>query len=82
MKKFALFAVLAMFSVSSIAIAGDFHGKGPHGAMSGGCESKAKIAKLKEKYGDDWAKILKKHSLEQKAQSEHKPQKVRLDQFI
>ena len=82
MKKIALAAILALFSVSGIAVAGDAHGKNPHGAMAGGCESKAKIARLKEKYGENWAKIVKKHSMEQKAQSEHIPKKEMLNQFI
>ncbi|MDH5217631.1 MAG: hypothetical protein OEX19_08040 [Gammaproteobacteria bacterium] len=31
-------------------------GKDPHHGMTGGCESKAKLAKLKELHGKNWGK--------------------------
>ena len=81
MKKVVL--LVSSMAFAGAAWAGDWamDGKDPH--ASGGCSSKAKIAKLKEMYGEDWARIMKQHALEEKAKAEQSAQKEpAADQFI
>lgn len=71
-------------AMAGVAYAGEWsvNSDDPHHSAQGGCESKAKIAKLKEMYGDDWAKMVKKHHLEEKAKAEQSKKEPAKDQFI
>lgn len=58
-------------------------GKDPHHGMEGGCESKAKIAKLKELHGKDF---LKQHPLQSRVEksdnNDADAKKTTTEQFI
>lgn len=58
-------------------------GKDPHHGMEGGCESKAKIAKLKELHGKDFLKQHPQQSRVEKSQSgDVDAKKSSTEQFI
>lgn len=50
-----LLVLVSLVLLAGSVNAGSFHGEDPHkGLMGKGCDSKEKVAKLKEMFGDDY----------------------------
>ena len=56
MKKVSVLFLGLMIAGSAYAGSMAADGKDPHHGVAGGCESKAKLAKLKELHGKNWGK--------------------------
>lgn len=82
MKHTAVAILLGLF-VAGGAVAGSMAAdeKTPHHGMQGGCSSKAKIAKFKELYGDDWAKQAPSDKVREEAKA-NKAKFTNLGRFI
>ncbi|MDH5547219.1 MAG: hypothetical protein OEZ43_16650 [Gammaproteobacteria bacterium] len=78
-----LIAILLGMMIGGGAWAGSLamDGTDPHHGVTGGCASKAKIAKLKQLYGDDWAKQKPDAKITEEAKANRVKMKS-LDKFI
>lgn len=77
-----VFAVILGLAVATGAYAGSWaDGKDPHHGLKGGCESKAKVARMKELYGEDWAKQHPSPKITEEAKKNRAKFKS-LDKFI
>jgi hypothetical protein len=79
-----IFAVILGMAVATGAYAGSWaaDGKDPHhGMKEGGCASKAKVARMKELYGEDWAKQHPDPKITEEAKK-NKAKFKNLDKFI
>lgn len=83
MKNAVIALILGMF-VAGGAYAGSVAANGVdphHGLKSGGCASKAKVARLKEIHGEDWGKQEPSDKIREEAKANRAKIK-NLDKFI
>ena len=80
MTKRLLALVVGMMIGGSVA-AGSMAEDPHHGLKAGGCASKAKVAEMKKKHGENWAKQTPNAEIAEKAK-QNRTKITNLDRFI